>query len=207
MKPFKTTLLIVLISLVSGCAQNASHKLISPLPSGIDTGNMQDCTVVAAFNADDFKWMGGNLHMTVFSKELYDIVDIHQMQVGDTLLFAGQPVVINSLNTNEGRIDINGGLDQGGYCLVGYEGGTYIARNWDDYPTYSQLGQSEVALAENFVIIDCGLEPNDPIDTIRSEQKQYIESLEDSRREFNQLNTTVTIENGMITEINRHWIP
>lgn len=207
MKTIKTILLIALASFMCGCSQNASHKLITPLPSGIEVSNMQDCTVEAAFCADDFLWMGGNLRMTVFSQDLYDIVDIHQMQVGDTLIYAGQPLVINSIDKADGCININGGLDQGGCCLVGYEGGTYIARNWDDHATYSKLGQAEVPLAENFVIIDCGMEPNDPIDTIRAEQKLYIESLENSRREFFQLNTKVTIENGMVTEINRRWIP
>ena len=60
---------------------------------------------------------------------------------------------------------------------------------------------------DDFVIIDCGIDPNDPIDTIRTGQKLYIENLKDSKKDFFQLNTRVTIENGIITEINRHWIP
>lgn len=116
-------------------------------------------------------------------------------------------MVINKIAEEHGGIDINGGLDEGGCCLAGYEGGTYVARNWDDHATYTKLGKAEVALAENFMIIDCGDFPEDPMDTIRTDQKLYIEKLKDYKKEFFQLNTRVTIENGMITEIKRHWIP
>lgn len=183
------------------------HRLIAPLPSGIDTENMQDCTVPAVFTSDDFRWDEGKLNMVVYSQDLYDAVEISQMQIGDTLIYESTPVVIESMVESHGGIDINGGLDEGGCCLAGYEGGTYIARNWDDHATYTEIGPVEVSLAEDFVIIDCGLDPQDPVDTIRTDQKAYLESLENSRRGFFVLNARVTIENGMLTEINRKWIP
>lgn len=183
------------------------HKLIAPLPSGLDIQDLEDCTVPAAFTSDDFRWMGGNLRMTVYSKDLYDAVEISRMQVGDTLVYTGDPMVIESIEELHGGIAINGDIDNGGCCLAGYEGGTYVTRNWDDHATYTKLGTAEVALADDFVIIDCGEFPTDPADTIRTGQKLYLESLKDSRREFFSLNTLVTIENGMITEINRRWIP
>lgn len=183
------------------------HKLIAPLPSGLDIEDLEDCTVPAAFTSDDFRWMGGNLRMTVYSKDLYDAVEISRMQLGDTLVYTGEPMVIESIEELYGGIAINGDIDNGGCCLAGYEGGTYVARNWDDHATYTKLGTAEVALADDFVIIDCGEFPTDPADTIRTGQKLYLESLKDSRREFFSLNTLVTIEKGMVTEINRRWIP
>ena len=145
--------------------------------------------------------------MTVYNQVLYDAVEISQMQVGDTLIYESKPLVINKMENADGGININGGLEEGGCWLVGYEGGTYIVRTWDDHAIYSELGKAEVALSEDFIIVDCGIEPSDPNDTIRTEQKLYLENLQDYRREFNQLNTRVTIENGLVTEINRHWIP
>lgn len=183
------------------------HKLIAPLPSGLDIEDLEYCTVPAAFTSDDFRWMGGNLRMTVYSKDLYDAVEISRMQLGDTLVYTGEPMVIESIEELHGGIAINGDIDNGGCCLAGYEGGTYVARNWDDHATYTKLGTAEVALADDFVIIDCGEFPTDPADTIRTGQKLYLESLKDSRREFFSLNTLVTIEKGMVTEINRRWIP
>lgn len=198
---------VALLCSCTGNKQTEGHKLIAPLPAGIAVDELQDCTVPAAFKPEDFNWMGGNLRMTVYNQDLYDVVDISQMQVGDTLIYEGQPMVINKIDHQNGGIDINGGLDEGGCCLAGNEGGTYVARNWDDHATYTKLGKAEVALSEDFVIIDCGEFPDQPSDTIRIGQKLYIENLNGYKEDFFQLNTRVTIENGMITEINRRWIP
>lgn len=203
-------LVIASVALLCSCSSRTTqeeHKMIAPLPAGISVDNLQDCTVPAAFTSEDFHWMGGNLSMTVYNMDLYDAVEISQMQVGDTIVYHGDSVVINTIAEDHGGIDINGGLDEGGCCLAGYEGGTYVARFWDDHATYTQLGKAEVALAEDFILIDCGEFPDDPSDTIRTNQKLYIENLEDGRKDFYSLNTRVTIENGMISEINRHWIP
>lgn len=183
------------------------YQLIAPLPSGLDVDNLQDCTVPASFRPEDFNWMGGNLTMTVYSQDLYDAVAISQMQVGDTIIYEGKPMAINLITEQHGGIDINGGLEEGGCCLAGNEGGNYVAREWDTHSTYTNLGKAEVALAEDFIIIDCGDFPQDPSDTIRTDQKLYIEKIQESRPDFFQLNTRVTIEHGMITEINRRWIP
>lgn len=187
--------------------KNADHKLITPLPAGITVDNLQDCTVPATFSPNDFNWTGEILSMTVYNQDLYDVVDISQMQVGDTIIYSGEPMIINKLEKNGGDININGGLDEGGCCLAPYGGGTYVARDWDDHATYTKLGKAELALAKDFVIIDCGLFPQDPSDTINTNQKLYIENLKPGHQDFHPLNTRVKIENGKITEINRHWIP
>ena len=206
----KSILFIAFAAIICGCSHNkqtTEHKLITPLPAGIAVDDLKDCTIPAAFTPDNFNWMGGNLTMTVYNQDLYDAVEISQMQVGDTIFYDSKKLVINKIAEEHGGIDINGGLDEGGCCLAGNEGGTYVARNWDDHATYTELGKTEVALADDFAIIDCGIDPKDPIDTIRTGQKLYIENLKDSKKDFFQLNTRVTIENGMITEIKRHWIP
>lgn len=202
------TALIITLAVLCGCgSQKVEHRLIAPLPAGITVENLQDCTVPAAFALDDFHWMGGNLTMTVYNQDLYDAVAISQMQIGDTVIYDSKPIAINKFAEEHGGIEVNGGLEEGGCCLAPNEGGTYVARNWDDHATYTKLGKAEVALAEDFVIIDCGEFPTDPNDTIRSGQKQYIESLKSGRDDFFPLNTRVTIENGKITKIHRRWIP
>ena len=206
----KSILYLAFAALMCSCTGNKKvneHRLVAPLPAGIAVDNLQDCTIPAAFTPEDFNWMGGNLKMTVYNQDLYDAVEVSQMQVGDTLIYEGKSMIINSIAEKHGDIDINGGLDEGGCCLAGFEGGTYVARNWDDHATYTELGKAEVALADGFILIDCGEFPDDPNDTIRTGQKLYIENLKDGRKDFFQLNTRVTIENGMITEIKRHWIP
>lgn len=183
------------------------HKLVRPLPAGIDIDNLEDCTVPAAFTKDDFRWMGGNLRLTVYSKDLYDAVEVTTLKVGDTLIYCSTPLIINNIAEVHGGIEINGGLEEGGCTLAPYEGGTYVGRDWDDHATYTKLGTAEVALASDFVIIDCGDFPEDPSVTITEGQKLYLETLKPGHQDFFPLNTQVTIQSGLITEIRRHWIP
>lgn len=198
---------VVSLLLFTGCSKKKEARCINPLPSGLDVELLTDCTVPASFTADDFHWMGGNLKMTVYNEDLYDVVEISQMALGDTLVYEGNPMVVTSLEEENGTLVVNGGVEMGGCWLQGYQGGTYRAYTFDDHSIYSVLGTAEVALAEDFVIIDCHDFPDEPSDTIRTDQKLYLESLADYRKEFYSINTRVVIENGMITEINRRWIP
>lgn len=201
--------LMAATAILCSCASEPKvHKCIAPQPAWADVDNLNEGIVPAAFTLDDFNWMGGNLKLTVYNEDLYDVVDVHQMQVGDTLIYKKEPIVITSLEEDEhGWLVVNGGLEEGGCWLAGYEGGTYRGVEWDDHSAYSEVGQVEMALAEDFIIIDCGSYPSDPSDTITTGQKQYLENLKGGHEDFFSLNTRVTIENGMITEINRKWIP
>ena len=198
---------ILVTALVCGCSQEKAPKTISPLPSGLDVSSLTDCTVHAAFTSDDFRWMGGNLTMKVFSEDIYDAVELQRMESGDTLIFDGEKIVVESL-VNEGDvITVNGGIENGGAWLQSNDGGTYRAFQWDDHSIYSELGTAVLPLSEDFRIVDCGENPTDPSTILATGQKLYLETLEDWRRTFSPLNTRVVIEDGVITEINRCWIP
>ena len=200
-------ILLTACVLICSCNEESSHKCISTLPAGISIDSMIDCCVPASFTASDFNWRGSNLTMTVYNEDLYDAVDISQMQTGDTLIYEGKTMVVNSITEENGIKCINGGLEEGGAWLVSNGGGTYRATIFDDHSVYTTLGKKQMLLADDFIIIDCGENPDDPSDTIRTNQKQYLESLEGYKKEFYNLNTKVFIENGRITEIHRVWIP
>lgn len=203
----KIIILVAALSVAFGCKEHSSHTLIAPLPSGLSVSDLQDCTVPASFAIGDFQWQEGKLELTVYSKDLYDAVEISQMQVGDTLVYASERMVITRIEESHGGLEINGGLEEGGCCLSGYEGGTYVARNCDDHATYTRLGKAMLPLAEDFQLVDCGEFPQDPADTIRTDIRRYLETLSEGRRDFFQLNTRVEIQEGKIRRILRHWIP
>lgn len=193
--------------MLSCSTKESSHKCINTLPAGISIEELTDCTVPAKFTTDDFNWMGGNLTMTVYNEDLYDAVDIQQMQVGDTLMYENNPLVVTTLEESDGIITINGGVEEDGAWLQSNGGGTYRATVFDDHSIYTELGEAQVPLADDFVFIDCGENPTDPSDTVSTNQKLYIESLQGYKREFFNLNTSVLIEHGVITKIERRWIP
>jgi len=145
--------------------------------------------------------------MSAYSEDLYDAVDVNLMEVGDTLVYDGKKIVIAKIEEGNALLTINDGLEKGGAYLQAYEGGTYRAVQFDDHSIYSKIGEYEIPLSEDFIIVACGEMPNDPSDTVGTNQKIYLESLEGWRKEFSPLNTRVLIENGLVTEINRRWIP
>lgn len=184
-----------------------SPKCVTPLPAGLNPDSLTDCTVPAVFTVDNFDWTAGTLQFKVYNKDLYDAVAIQQLAKGDTLLYQGRTIVVDSVDKQDnGYIIINGGIEHDGADLVAYEGGTYRGIQPDDHAVYTLLGTATLPLANNLVMIDCGVEPNDPVDTIRNNVMEYIQKL-DIKDNFNELNTEVLIQDGKITQINRHWIP
>ena len=188
------------------CACNA-NKCVKPLPAGYSPDSLSNCTVPAVFTVDDFDWAANTLQIKVYSQDLYDIVEIGYLAVGDTLVFQGRPIVVNSIDRGKyGFITVNGGIEHDGAELAPCEGGTYRGILLDDHAVYTLLGTATLPLADDFVMIDCGSEPNDPFDTIRNNAKDYIQKLT-VKDNFNELNTEVLIKDGKITQINRRWIP
>ena len=194
-----------IISDEARCDSNIS--MVKPFPVSFDTAGPEDGTYPASFTSDDFRWMGGNLTMTVYSEDLYDAVEISLLDSGDTILYSGDTIIVNRIGDRNGFIVINDDIENGGALLQSNGGGTYRAVQMDGHSVYSRLATATVPLSEDFIIVDCGMYPTDPSDTIKDSQKLYLETLEGYRRSFHCLNTRVMIEDGMITCIERKWIP
>lgn len=191
--------------MLCGCGGSDSPKLITPLPSGIDVNDLGDCTLPASFTVNDFNWRGSNLSFEAFSEDLYDAVEIHNMKAGDTLVYEGNKIVVEQLIQDGDYLTVNCDVDEGGAWLQANEGGTYRAYTFSDHSLYSKIGDATVILADDFRIIDCGDEPTDPYDTVATDQKLYLETLEN--KSFYPVNTEVTIKDGKLIEIVRRWIP
>lgn len=207
----KLTFIIAALSMTIACTtaiKEQANKRITPMSSGLDIRALQDCTIPAAFKASDFNWPGSSLQVTAFSEDLYDAVEVSQMQAGDTLVYEGKPIVVASVKEENGGVTVNNGYDEGGATLSPNGGGTYRATIWDDHSVYTELGKTSLMLADDFIFIDCGDNPSDPSDTIRTNQKAYLDNMPDYRKDnFSPLNTRIVIENGKVTQIERHWIP
>lgn len=203
-------LFITSLLLVMGCAsgsQKTSHQCVAPLEMGLSVDSLNNCTVAAAFCIDNFSWQEGSLDLTAYKEYLYDPVAIHRLQKGDTLLFEGKSIPIDSIEKKDCFVQINGGIERGGVDLTTHESGTYRATTFSDHSVYQEMGTAHLKLADDFVIIDCGEYPTDPCDTITVDQENYLKKLPEHRQDFYQFDTRIRIENGYIKEINRRWIP
>ena len=205
-------LIPLLCVLFAGCTntsnkEDLAYQFVKPLPADKspfkgDIGGL----IPAVFTSSDFNWKERTLTFTAYSIDRYDSTEIAKLQIGDTILFRNDTIIVSKIE--KGRyLTINGGIENGGVELAAYEGGTYRVQLMDDHPQYSEIGKVQLPLSDTFTIIDCGDNPDDPYDTIRTNHKQRLENMKEYKHDFIELNTRVKIENGKITNITRNWIP
>ena len=62
-------------------------KRIEPLPESLDLNALTDATVAASFGAEDISEKDGKIEisLTVYDYDVYDMVDVAQLAVGDTI--------------------------------------------------------------------------------------------------------------------------
>ncbi len=85
-------------------------KTVSPLPITIDMNNLTDCTVAVSFEKGNaFIDDSGKpqLKVKIYTYDLYDMVDIGMLAVGDTILLRGKEVPVTDLV----RTESGGGTD------------------------------------------------------------------------------------------------
>ena len=206
----KTCFIAAAMLLTMACTggNKLAHQRVAPLDSGLNIDSLKDCTLAVGFKASDVDWSKSIMTCSVFSKDLYDAVEVGRMRVGDTLVYDGKPMVVNTIQESRGAKVVNDGIENGGAELVPNGGGTYRTMLMDDYSVFSELGKARLRLAKDVVVIDCGEDYHDPLDTIRANYKEYIDNLPDYRQDnFNCLNTEIVIKNGVVTEIHRRWTP
>ena len=196
-----------MVALLCGCNSKATFKKIAPIPSNVDLTDLRDATVSASFSVNDFNWEENALTLTLYSKDIYSAADIASLQKGDTLVFSGNDIVVTSLKHDDVCLMVNGGVEEGGADLQELDHNTWRSLLPDDHYAYEEIGKVRLPLDDSFSLIDCGAEPNDPIDTVTTAQKAYIDQLPEYKKIFSELDTEVRINGGRISVINRHWIP
>ncbi|MCF0194454.1 MAG: DUF3298 domain-containing protein [Bacteroidaceae bacterium] len=182
------------------------HKKVSPLPVAFDAESMKNCIVAASIRLEDIDWEGRMVTMEVWSKDVYDAVEVTQLAAGDTLMYDGSAIVVERVEETEAGMEVNGGeVTEGGCMLVPNEGGTYVARHIDMHATYTKQGTVRKPMSERLVLVNCGEQYGDASDTVRTGVRAYVESRE--HISFHVLNTLVAIEDGAVVAITRRWIP
>lgn len=194
------------ISTTATTEQTASASKIYPLPD-TTMDNLSDTILSISLEegnayVDDTGKM--QMDLKIFSYDQYDMVDIANLKVGDTLIRHSGEVEVISLEQNEsGRIFINGGLDNGGFELVTDEHGIFYEMGYNDHKNWYQIGEATIRVSADFKGIDrADLELGEviiyPGDFLIGAVTNY---------DFTPYNTTIRIEAGQIIEMNRRYIP
>ena len=182
--------------------------VISPLPSTIDVNALDNCTVAVSFNEGDiFVNEAGEtqLKVTVYDYDLYDMVDIANLKEGDTIMIQGTEVLVESMETLEsGLLFINGGMENGGYDLWHNESGVYFEHGFNDAKSYQPIGEVTLKISENFEFID-GSDLDKGEVTYTADD--FLKEGADVIYNFVPHNTSIVIENGEVTRVNRRYTP
>ena len=143
------------------------------------------------------------ISLTVYDYDVYDMVDIAQLAVGDTIVVDGKDVVVISREDKDGFVTINGGLEQGGVDLTSDDSGVYYAVGLDDAKSYHELGKIAVPVADGFVLTD-NSDPEHPDATYAASD---LAKLAGESVGFTANNTLATIEHGELTVLARSYTP
>ena len=181
-------------------------RTISPLPD-MSMENLTDTILSVSLDegnayVDDHGRM--QMDLTIYSYDQYDMVDIANLKVSDTLVRHDGEVKVASKEQHEaGTIYINGGLDNGGFNLITDDCGTFYEMGFNDTKNWYPVGEATIRVSADFKGIDrADLELGEviiyPGDFLIGAVTNY---------DFTPYNTTIRIENGQIIEMNRRFIP
>ena len=148
----------------------------------------------------------------IYDEIRYDAAEIDALKVGDLIDCQQQYTITSVEKDDSGCVDINGGFDNDGLTLYPEDDGTYTPREWDDLPYYEMMGQAQLQFADQVTVNhykeneDGGLEEGMDTQTVDAAQVKGLIFGEYSH-ELDPAAVTVTLENGLITEVTVNYIP
>ncbi len=166
----KKTLSILLalamcLALLAGCQpqvpttnETTKGKVISPLSETLYINHLENCMVrVSLEQGDAYVDDSGKMQMnvTVYSYELYDMIDISELAEGDTIIRQSEEVTVNTVERlDSGLVRINGGEEQGGFDLTSNDTTVYYEVGMDDAKAYYALGEVTLPVSTEFIYTD-----------------------------------------------------
>lgn len=185
-----------------------ADSVISPLPVTIDMNDLTNCTLAVSFEkgdayVDDTGAM--QLKVTVYTYDLYDMIDIAMLAEGDTIVLRGQEVPVTSLTrTEHGSVEINGGLDNGGYELRTDNDTVFYETGYSDVKSYYALGEATIRVSTDFIFTDAS-------DLNKEEVIYYpgdfLTDIAGIDYYFTPHNTRIVTKNGQVISMQRVYTP
>lgn len=181
---------------------------VRPLPVRIDVNKFEDGIYPVAFDQKEITKAEGGYMVTfeIFNLDLYDAVELHQMEVGGYIEVDGELMKIDSLS-KVGRIVVNGSIEEGGAEFIPIGGGVYRYQGMDDVATYTSFGKVTLFVPDTIDFVDLGnVEESMAGVTIPGEKAfDYLTTIDYGY--FNQYSTTIRIEKGAVVGFSRSYRP
>lgn len=183
-------------------------KVIQPVLGTLEINNLQDHTFHAGFEAKDI-YLDENgmlvIKMHVYDYDLYDMVDISTLEIGDTIVFSGKPVQITSLESDTYGVRINGGYEKDGYNLMPSESGVYFETLASDAKVFQDLGEVILPVGQDFVFTDDSDLEHPGTEYLAGD---LITDVSEWDTTFNPNATTITVDSkGDVIAMNKGYMP
>ena len=205
--------LILSVGLFAGCnsqtgKEENNAKVINPLPETLDVNALDNCTVAVSLEKGD-AYVDDNgkmvMNLTVYSYELYDMVDISTLEENDVIVRQNKEVKITGLERlDSGLVRINGGEENGGFDLVSNDNTVYYETGMNDIKAYYELGKVILPVSVDFRYIDES-EPEKEAKTYYP--GDFLTDYAGLEYNFTPNNTTIVIEDGVIIRMNKVYMP
>ena len=204
-------------STASTTSSEAQKTEVHPMQGVLLSDPLSDGTYHISFESDKV-WVGERKNTinnaVVYDYDRYTAADIEALSEGDTIIthLNGTEEItaltVESVERENNYVTINGGIEEGGIDLC-KEDDHYRTLTWDDFPAYYEVGVAkQLVMADDIELSDGAADFGaDPVmvkgdravcDAMRNEEDIYG---------WNAGNTTVTIQNGEITHVDRVWVP
>lgn len=204
-------------STTSTASSEAQKTGVQPMQGVLLSDPLSDGTYHIGFESD--KVGGGERKNTINDAVVYDYdrytaADIEALGEGDTIathLNGTEEITaltVESVERENNYVTINGGMEEGGIELC-KEDDHYRTLTWDDFPVYYEVGVAKQLVMADDIELSDGAADFGSAPVIVKGDRAVCDAMsnEEDAYGWNEGNTTVTIQNGEITHVDRIWVP
>ena len=204
-------------STASTTSSEAQKTEVHPMQGVLLSDPLSDGTYHISFESDKV-WVGERKNTindaVVYDYDRYTAPEIEALSEGDTIathLNGTEEITaltVESVERENNYVTINGGIEEGGIDLC-KEDDHYRTLTWDDFPVYYEVGVAkQLVMADDIELSDGAADfEADPVIVKGDRAVCDAMSNEEDGYGWNAGNTTVTIQNGEMTHVDRIWVP
>ena len=204
-------------STASTTSSEAQKTEVQPMQGVLLSEPLPDGTYHISFESDKV-WVGERKNTindaVVYDYDRYTAPEIEALSEGDTIathLNGTEEITaltVESVERENNYVTINGGIEEGGIDLC-KEDDHYRTLTWDDFPVYYEVGVAkQLVMADDIELSDGAADfEADPVIVKGDRAVCDAMSNEEDGYGWNAGNTTVTIQNGEMTHVDRIWVP
>lgn len=185
-------------TVVFTAAASGESQTVAPIPTTLNLSSLSDGVYAVAFDPGDIASVTSGIFMNAlwfYTADIYDDAAVKALMEGDTVVVNGREMAVTEVRFRRGRVDVNGGVNaEGGCAFVAQDGGGWRVMLEEDHPVYTEQGSTTLKVDRSARYLEGGV--------VYAAYDGLVDAIQSSGDTYSQYNTTVTVENGKVIEIN-----